>query len=302
MNTKAKKIISLLGVIMLFLVLTIQGFANTSLSPFSGVKATTTIKATEVNIKSNIKSQGFQVIGEYNVAGNKNHTIIAFTRTDLKKVSSSYSDRGALASVLKIGINKSTTGIEVSLLNPNYTFNAYFGDGYDKNKVTLDKINSDAHKIIATFGEVYQFGGEVEISKLRKYKYMLGMPKFTSPVKLETYSNFDTGLATIQKNIKTNKNVKLVYSVIDNKNKTAVFGFALINPSEGEKNFMPTIGERNSAAMPYEVILQGDKATMLHGRYRIALYWPTLSMGTFSKIMSTPGNIEDAMESVTEIK
>ncbi len=50
------------------------------------------------------------------------------------------------------------------------------------------------------------------------------------------------------------------------------------------------------AAMPYEVILENNKAFMLHGRYRFALHWPELTMGTFTKIMSSPGAVEDAME------
>jgi len=48
--------------------------------------------------------------------------------------------------------------------------------------------------------------------------------------------------------------------------------------------------------MPYEIILQGKTATMLHGRYRLALHWPELTMSTFMKIMSTPGEIEDTLE------
>ena len=48
------------------------------------------------------------------------------------------------------------------------------------------------------------------------------------------------------------------------------------------------------------MILQGNKLTMLHGRYRIALHWPDLTMGTFMKIMSTPGDIEDALEDLSK--
>jgi len=35
---------------------------------------------------------------------------------------------------------------------------------------------------------------------------------------------------------------------------------------------------------------------MLHGKYRIAIYWPEMTMGTFMKISSTPGDIEDMLE------
>jgi hypothetical protein len=52
--------------------------------------------------------------------------------------------------------------------------------------------------------------------------------------------------------------------------------------------------------MPYEIIIQGKEATMLHGRYRIALHWPDLTMGTFTKIMSTPGDIKKVMKDLCE--
>jgi len=37
-----------------------------------------------------------------------------------------------------------------------------------------------------------------------------------------------------------------------------------------------------------------------HGRYRIALHWPDLTMGTCTKIMSTPGDIEAALRGLTK--
>jgi hypothetical protein len=39
---------------------------------------------------------------------------------------------------------------------------------------------------------------------------------------------------------------------------------------------------------------------MLPGKYRLALHWPELTMGTFIKIMGTPGDIEDTLEAVCE--
>jgi hypothetical protein len=39
---------------------------------------------------------------------------------------------------------------------------------------------------------------------------------------------------------------------------------------------------------------------MLHGRYRIALSFPDLKMGTFTKIRSIPGDIEDLLKTIVE--
>ncbi len=83
-------------------------------------------------------------------------------------------------------------------------------------------------------------------------------------------------------------------------NNIAVFGVGLPDKEEGEAHFLPIIGESHVAAMPYEIILQKNVVTMLHGRYRFALHWPELTMGTFMKIKSSPGDVEDAMKTLVE--
>ena len=57
---------------------------------------------------------------------------------------------------------------------------------------------------------------------------------------------------------------------------------------------------KHTAFLPYEVLVVGKKVHMLHGRYRIALSFPDLTMGTFSKIMSTPGDIEELLEQLVK--
>ena len=73
-----------------------------------------------------------------------------------------------------------------------------------------------------------------------------------------------------------------------------LYGFALGGP-DGESKFLPIIdiaNPKHTAFLPYEVLVMNNEVHMLHGRFRIALSFPDLTMGTFTKIMSTPGNIE----------
>ena len=122
------------------------------------------------------------------------------------------------------------------------------------------------------------------------------MPYFSDPVELEEFSSFDEGVKTIEKNLAAKKgNTKLVYKLKFNADNIAVYGVALLDSATGEGNFLPIIDNSHLAAMPYEIILQGKTATILHGRYRLAVHWPELTMGTFMKIMSTPGEIEDTL-------
>lgn len=129
------------------------------------------------------------------------------------------------------------------------------------------------------------------------------MPYFTNPVELNEYTSFDEGLKIIEQNLKANKGgTQLVYKLVYPNEKVAVFGVGLLEVEEGEPRFMPIIGEDHLAALPYEMILQGKQLTMLHGKYRIALHWPELTMGTFMKIMSTPGDIKDTLEALGEVE
>lgn len=81
-----------------------------------------------------------------------------------------------------------------------------------------------------------------------------------------------------------------------------LYGFALSGET-GEGNFMPKIdlaSPKHTAFLPYELLVDDNEAHMLHGRFRIALSFPDLTMGTFTKIMSMPGDIEDLLKQLAE--
>ena len=248
-----------------------------------------------------IESKNFTIIGQYKPMQSDNMLVICFTRDDLQKAGLSFKDRGALASVLKIGLLKTSEGVTLSIQNPMYMFYAYFRDDIGKQISVLRKIDSDAkHVLTDLYGKLSSFGGELEVDKLTNYHYKVMMPYFDDPIELETYNSFEEGLEYIQQKVVASTNVKIVYKQVFSEQKVAVFGLALTNTEEGESEFLPIIGESHLAAMPYEIILQGKEVTMLHGKYRIALYWPELTMGTFMKIISTPGYIEDTFEDITK--
>lgn len=286
----------------IFFGLAINSSAQVELSPYMGVYTSGNMAEVSKKVEAALQEGNFDVIGKYNVAGHKNLKVICFTRTDLKKSSSFFEDRGALASVLKIGIREDAGKIEVSLANPVYMFYAYFGDDYKDQAPALKKIDKDAKAVLVnTFGTLADFGGKLEVEDLKGYHYKVMMPYFDDPEVLEEYDSFEKGLAFIRKKIAASeKDIQSVYEVVIPEKQMAVFGIGMLNVEIGEGVYLPIIGERHIAAMPYEIILQGTEVSMLHGKYRLALYWPELTMGEFMKIMSTPGDIEDILESITE--
>ncbi len=271
------------------------------ISPYIKVGETTdTMQQTFDNVIAALKENSFTVIGGYNPSGKSSLQVIAFTRTDLKNAVVNVADRGALAAIFKVGLVKKDAKVTISYTNPDYILRAYLREHYDSNKTLYSKFSTDLKTTFASLGSDFtSFGGSVEANKLRKYHYKVMMPYFTDPVLLNEFSSFDEGLQTILTNLKAGKgNTKQVYKLVFKSKEIAVIGIGLKSKEDGESQFLPKIGESHVAAMPYEIILQGTKATMLHGKYRIALHWPELTMGTFMKIMSTPGDIEDTLKEV----
>ncbi|MDA9344116.1 hypothetical protein N9R06_03390, partial [Algibacter sp.] len=249
-----------------------------------------------------LKENSFTVLGTYNPSNKSSLKVIAFTRTDLSNVSVKVKDRGALAAVFKVGFVKKNDKVIISYTNPDYILRAYLRDNYNAYRSTFKTFSADLKTVFSAIGnEFTPFGGTVQADKLRKYHYKILMPYFSDPVVLNEFASFEEGVKTIENALNSKAgNTKLVYKLVYNNAKVAVFGVGLLNKEDGESYFLPIIGEDHVAALPYEIILQDKVATMLHGKYRLALHWPDLTMGTFMKIMSTPGDIEDTLEALCQ--
>ena len=296
-----KNLIYLLTITLLFS--TYNSVIAQELTPYIKIgDSNTTIDQSSELVKTALGENGFDIIGEYNVENNKNLKVIVYSRKDLQTTVLKVDDRGALAAALKIGLKSDGTKSTISYLNPEYLFNAYLGDDYVKHQTELQKVEKDIASTLSPLGDENKgFGGSLSIKKLRNYHYKVMMPYFSDPVELKEFNSFEEGVKTIENNLASNKdNTKLVYQLKFNSNKVAVFGVALLDKEKGESHFLPIIDNSHLAAMPYEIILQGKTATILHGRYRLALHWPELTMGTFMKIMSTPGEIEDTLKDLCQ--
>ena len=254
------------------------------------------------SVNDALTTNGFIVLGDYSPAGRSDFHVLAFTNDKLQEVTLKVEDRGALASVLKIGFIKEGGRIDISIVNPEYIFYAYLREDADTYNEELNEISEQIKEALSSIGSDWTaFGGTKTAKDLKKYRYMFGMPYFDDPVELGEFGSFDKAVSTIKGNLEEGKgNTISVYEVVLEDENVAIFGVGLLNEEDGEAHFLPIIGPAHIAAMPYEIIVQGTEATMLHGRFRFALHWPELTMGTFTKIMSTPGYVKDTMKALTE--
>jgi hypothetical protein len=294
-----KKIVTVISVVVIFI---LNSQAQEIPAYFEIGNSTENMNKVQTQIKDALQASDFKIIGEYNPGKSENLAVICYTHPDLEKIALGFTDRGALAAALKVGLKNEGNSIKISMLNPLYLFYAYFIEGIDNQEQKLSQISENAKKALKIFNaEFVSFGGELDKDKLQKYHYKVMMPYFKDAEELNEFGSFEEGLKTIRGNLTQEKeNTIKVYELVYPDQKTAVFGVGLLNQENGESKFLPIIGDDHIAAMPYEIILQGNKATILPGRYRIALHWPELTMGTFMKIMSTPGEIKTTLEALTK--
>jgi len=273
------------------------------LAPYIKIgESSETIEQISDKVVQALNENSFTILGTYNPSEKSTLKVIAFTRTDLKNTVVKVTDRGALAAAFKVGLVQKGGKVIISYTNPDYILRAYLGTNYNTFKNTFEKFSADLKTTFKPLGNAFiPFGGTIKADKLKNYHYKIMMPYFDDPITLNEYSSFEEGLKIIENNLKAKKGQTVeIYKIVYPNEKIAVFGIGLQNKEDGEAEFLPIIGEDHVAAMPYEIILQGKEATMLHGKYRIALHWPELTMGTFMKIMSTPGDIEDTLEGLCE--
>lgn len=290
------------------LLLSLQWALAQNLKPYIlGFETTESISDIKVKLVSSLEQNGIKVVGQYQPANDNNRWIIVFSSPELENSVTQVGGLTGFAAALRVGITREKEKTIVSYTNPAYWGNAYFRSEFDKVTsyyATLTAHLESAMKASGTFIGT-SFGSEKGLSTkdLRKYHYMIGMPYFEDPVQLADLGNYKEAIAKIESNLtKGIPNLQMVYKLEIPGRELTLFGFAL-SGEKGESKFLPIIDINNpkhTAFLPYEVLVMGGKVQILHGRYRIAVSFPDLTMGTFSKIMSTPGNIEDLLKQVVK--
>jgi hypothetical protein len=279
---------------------------NVKLKPYiAGAETTLNLSESILKLKEVLIAEGFIVEGIYMPTWDKNRAVICVSSKELTNAVLKVGNAKGFAAILKLGLYNNGSKTFISYTSPFYWGNAYFGDDYPKVEAEYKIVHNNLVATMKSAGTYVGkfFGSEkgIEIDDLRDYQYMMGMEKYSDPVLLKKFDSYSAAVAKLDAKLKVGgKNFKLVYDVkIPGKN-VKLYGIALIG-DKGEKLFMPKIDVgsiKHTAFLPYEILVKENEVFMLHGRYRIAVSFPDLTMSTFSKIMSTPGDIESTLKEV----
>ncbi len=271
--------------------------ADQALKPYLlGYRGAGTIEAKLPEVKAGLEQKGFQVAGEYEPY--KGVRILVVT-SDALKAAAAKSDFGAYGAIVRVSITDTGKEIQVAATNPRYYAAAY------RMQAGLDDVAAALEQAI---GKTAEFGSRngMTAAKLRKYHYMVMMPYFDDSIKLASYPTQDKAVAAVEAALaaKTGGSSK-VYRVDVPGKQESVIGVAIAEGEGADAEIMKVIdiGElKHTSHLPYEVVVSKGTVYMLHGKFRIALDFPDLTMGTFMKISGAPSAIEGKMKALAKEK
>jgi hypothetical protein len=282
-----------------FVALLLIGFAPLSwaLSPyFQGDKVPAgDVPAVLAQVEAKLTKAGFNVAGKYMPSGLTGYGVLVVTDKALLDVVHKLGGASIVGAPIRIGVKVDGS---VSYMNLEYWLRAYFRKQFPLAEKTVKATQTKLGKAL---GAGKPFGGDVDRKDLVDYQYMFGMEGFESDKNvLMEHLAFEDAVKAIQDNLargvaKTSK----VYEIIMPDKKIAVFGVAMNDPKEGEGWWVKTAGADNIAALPYEIYVVNNKAGHLFARFRIALGWPAVGMGSFMRIVEAPGVIHDTLTEVS---
>ncbi len=290
------------------LLLPLQLAFGQNLKPYIlALESTESVSELKGQIVANFELQDIEVIGQYQPADDSSRWVIVFSSQELLSAVKEVGGRTGFGASLRLGITVENGKTIVSYTNPEYWGNAYFGAEFEKISnyySTLSEKLQGAMEATGTFiGNYFGSSKGLSAGQLAKYRYMFGMPRFDDSVRLEEFDSHQEAIDKIESAIQSGvPNVELVYKLEIPDQDLTLYGFAL-SGEKGEERFLPIIdfgNPKHTAFLPYEMLVMGDEVHMLHGRYRIAISFPDLKMRTFSRIMSTPGDIENLLNQVVK--
>ena len=183
--------------------------------------------------------------------------------------------------------------IQVAYTNPLYMANVY------RMASQLEEVAADLETAL---GWERKFGSKDghTAEKLRKYHYTVMMPYFDDQDELAEYNGHAQAVAAVEAGLASRAGGAEQICRIDIPGKDEVLFCVGLREGHGRDETVMENCDRgplkHTAYLPYEMLVSGKRVLALPGKFRIALSFPDLSMGTFMKISRAPGGISNALE------
>ncbi len=253
------------------------------------------LSAVSAEIEKKLTTAGFQVLGLYTPKYFPTHGVVVATDAGMLDKIRSFGGAAIVAAPIRVGF---TTDGVVTYANPDYWNRAFLGQHFAQAAPAVSSVQS---RLAKALGAGPGFGGNESAADLPEYRYILGMERIDDEKNLlATHASFDAAVRTVQENLgKGISNTSQAYELVLPESKLAVFGVAMNKKENGDAVIIGKIGVQDRVAgLPYEIFVVDGKVYALYGRYRLALAFPDLSMGSFMRIVYVPDDIRKTLKAV----
>ena len=244
------------------------------------------VQRLQQQVAGKLSAAGLKVVGRYTPSGLSDYGVVVATDADVLNAIRDIGGNSIVGAAVRVGVKSDGS---VSYINPEYWYRAFFGKKFDRHQKAVKSLES---RLKQALGDKGTFGGDVPQDTLAGYRYMFGLESFSDPTLLKSHASFDAAISAVRKNLSAGeRQTRQVYEVVLPDKQLAVFGVAMNDRSTGDGAWVNKLIPDYIAALPYELFVVGKDVYTLHPRYRIAISWPALTMGTFLKIGNTPTEI-----------
>ena len=252
------------------------------------------LSAQLTQIEKKLQAEGFTIVGRHAPVGLPGRASLVVSDAAMLDAIRTMGGSTVIAAGIRVGVMADGT---VSYMNPDYWYRAYLRDKF---KLALTQVKSVQQRLGKALGEGAGFGGDVAPADLADYRYMFGMERFDSAnSELSSHASFEDALKSVRDNLAKGLGAtSRVYEIVLPQSKSAVFGVAMNDPTDGEAWWVNKIGPDHMAGTPYEVYIVDNKVFAPYARFRIALAWPALGMGQFMGIINAPEAIRSTLTQV----
>jgi len=221
-------------------------------------------------VKRKLETNGFTVLAVNEILPDK--TVLTFTNDELQKTNS-------FLSALHLLVNDKS---EIRVQNPSY-----FGAAFLQDKYKYGQFKETLLNLQSVLGDIYEVEDKFEFDELADYNFMFGMPDKNDMITVAKGND-------LADRLKEDNATQYVAYTLKLPNGTTLIGHKL---QYRTYEYIKKIKEEHNVQLfPYEVMIRGNKAVMLHPKYYLALSLPLLSMTDFMKIASAPAEIVKDIE------
>ena len=240
-----------------------------------------------------LQSAGFDIVGTYQPYAEA--TIISVTN-DALKTAAAKTEFGGYGAVIRVAVTKAGDNIQVSYVNPAWMSASF---KMDSDLTAIDKQLSTA------LGGAKPYGAADpgwKADQLDEFHFTVFMPYFDDPFELAEHASYDAAIKAVEAGLAAGKGgTAKVFRVDIPGKKQTLFGVSLTKASgvASDEHIMKLIDGndmKQSAHLPYGILVSEGNVYALHAKFRIANSFPDLDMGTFFKINDAPDAIEAALK------